>query len=297
LQEIAVNPTYLQLFRNNEFHITGDVALLFLSQPIDQPARPESWIATSTSNPGYALLPNPSQNWDRSNFGFFSVAIGWGITENATADDALSSTNPQPQRLEEQRITFQVAMSPEECTAPLFFGMEEQPLDTLCGAWFGGFDYIIGRKNNNVTATICKGDSGGPLVIPSTMIDVFGFQGDVQIGIVSAGPPCPYVPLNDTIVWPAEYVDISKYVEWIHSEMKQRGLTPLPVATSPLNRAYRDQTCYPGNCYEQDLMQGIGNDAPKASSSSSSGKGGLSVRGGGVLGGVAGALAVIFGIL
>jgi secreted trypsin-like serine protease len=161
-------------------------------------------------------------------------------------------------------------MSNEECIAPFFYGMEEQSPDTFCGAWFGSFENMIVRKNSTVTATICKGDSGGPLVIPGTMMDVFNFQGDVQIGIVSAGPPCPYLPPEGVVVWPAEYVDVSRYVDWIHEEMRKRGLTPLPVATSPLKRAYRDQTCYPGNCYDQDLMAGVGNNAPKAVTSGGS---------------------------
>jgi hypothetical protein len=86
----------------SEFHITGDVALIFLNEPINQPVRPDSYIASSTSNPGYALLPNPDQNWDRSNFAFFAVTIGWGLTENATTTYNQPG-DPQPQRLDEER--------------------------------------------------------------------------------------------------------------------------------------------------------------------------------------------------
>jgi hypothetical protein len=249
----------------NEFHMTGDVALLFLNESILQPARPEAWVAAHTSNPGYALLPNPDQKWDRFNFAFFGVTIGWGLTENATRTYGQPG-EPEPQRLDKERITFQVAMSPQECRGtPLFFGTKNQQNDTFCGAWFGGFEKLFGGDGDGIVSTICRGDSGGGFVIPSTTIDPFGFQGDVQIGIVSAGPPCPYTPLDDTSVWPAEYVDVSQYVQWIHSEMIQRGLTPLHVATSPLKRAFNNQTCYPGNCYEEDVMEGVvGSDGSTA---------------------------------
>lgn len=85
-----------------EFHITGDIALLFLNEPILEPARPESWIASHSSNPGYALLPNPNQKWDRFNFAFFGVTIGWGITENATRTYNQAG-DPEPQRLDAER--------------------------------------------------------------------------------------------------------------------------------------------------------------------------------------------------
>ena len=252
-----------------EFHITGDVALLFLNEPILQPARPQSFIASSTSNPGYALLPNPDQNWDRFSFAFFGVTIGWGLTENATRTYNQTG-DPEPQRLDEERITFQVAMTPEECRSKEnFFGMKNQPNDTYCGAWFGGFENLFGGGGSGkAVSTICRGDSGGGLVIPSTTIDPFNFQGDLQIGIVSAGPPCPYVPFNETVVWPAEYVNVAYYVPWIHQEMTSRGYTPLPVATSPLKRAYKNQTCFPGNCYDVDIMAGVlnGTDAEKTTS-------------------------------
>jgi secreted trypsin-like serine protease len=149
-------------------------------------------------------------------------------------------------------------MSPEECKSqPFFFGMQNQPNDTFCGAWFGGFEQIFGGGDDEIVSTICKGDSGGALVIPSTIVDPFGFQGDVQIGIVSAGPACPYTPFNESLVWPAEYVDVSQYVPWIHDEMKARGYTPLQVATNPLGRAYKNQTCFPGNCYAENVMANV----------------------------------------
>ncbi|KAL4534961.1 hypothetical protein Ndes2526A_g05819 [Nannochloris sp. 'desiccata'] len=274
-KEYAIYPSYNQLKELGEFHITGDVALLFLNEPILAPAQPESYIASSTSNPGYALLPNPNQNWDRFSFAFFGVTIGWGLTENATRTYNQPG-DPEPQRLDVERITFQVAMTPEECRSqPLFYGTKNQPEDTFCGAWFGGFENLFGSGGDKIVSTICRGDSGGGLVIPSTIIDPFGFQGDVQIGIVSAGPPCPYTPFNDSIVWPAEYVDVSQYVPWIHDEMKARGYTPLRVATSPLGKAYKNQTCFPGNCYEENVMEGVltGDDSDNSNAKTSNAAG------------------------
>jgi len=267
-----------------------------------EPGRPESWLASTTSNPGYALLPNPNQKWDRFNFSFLTIAIGWGLTENATRTFNQGG-DPEPQPLDAERknfpshqlflqnshipffiliiisllftfnfnscrIIFQVVTGPEECrTQPIFYGTKNQPNDTFCGAWYGGFETLFGGEPKGIVSTICRGDSGGVLIIPSTSVDAFNFQGDVQIGIVSAGPPCPYIADNDTIAWPAEYVDVSQYVPWIHDEMKSRGYTPLQVATNPLGRAYRDQTCFPGNCFEENVMEGVlsGDDTAKAS--------------------------------
>lgn len=89
VQSVVTNPSYQQITSSDgEFHITGDVALIFLETPITQPGRPSSYLATHTSNPGFALLPNPEQRWDIYNYGFITTVTGWGLTENSTSSFA-----------------------------------------------------------------------------------------------------------------------------------------------------------------------------------------------------------------
>ena len=80
-----------------------------------------------------------------------------------------------------------LALPAEECRAqPSFTGVSQQPNDTWCGAWFPGLEALFSSKSA-IPRLNCKGDSGGPAVIPGTIVSPFGFQGDVQIGIVSYG--------------------------------------------------------------------------------------------------------------
>lgn len=258
-KENIISQNYSQYYADNgEFHITGDIGLMFLEQPINQPARNGSWIVQRTSNPGFALLPNPNQKWDSKNFNFFAVAVGWGLTENATEDQ--SSSNPEPQRLDKERIALQVPMDPETCRqTPIFSGTSQQPNDTYCAAWFGGFDALFSEKNSSIPQLVCRGDSGGGLIIPGSVVENFNFQGDVVTGVVSSGPPCPLTITEEEsgMVYPAQFTIVADYVDWIQSEMKKRGYAPLKVATSPLNKAWKDQTCLPGNCYDENVMEGV----------------------------------------
>lgn len=257
-----INPNYTQLFDGGEFHITGDVAMIILNDTIPQPAHPSSWLYTHTSNPGFALLPNPYQLWDESDFTFFAMALGWGLDENFTAPIAptpgAGGGDPEPQRLDNERVIYQMlSTNTGQCNnTDLFYGMTRQPNDTFCGAWTGGFQAMFTSSNVTVQSTTCKGDSGGPAIYPGSIVEPFNFQGDVLVGIVSSGPPCPYKATSGPIM-PAEYTDVSKHVLWIHDEMKKRGMTPLKVATSPLRKAWADETCIPGNCYTENVMEGV----------------------------------------
>lgn len=194
--------------------------------------------------------------------------MGWGITENANRTDP--TADPEPQRLDDLRATLQALFLPEVCKSfEGVTGVESLPPGNICGAWFGGFESILKRGNEAVPSTICKGDSGGPAVVPGTLIEPFGFQGDVQIGVVSSGPPCPYNSTGQR-VWPSDsdYVDVAQYVDWIHEAMQARDLKPLAVATSPVKVAFRDEyrTCEPPNCYDVNVMTGekIGSGAARA---------------------------------
>jgi hypothetical protein len=160
LQSLVTHPNFKELDSNIEYHLTGDVGLIFLNGSIPRPARNESWIATHTTNPGFVLLPNPKQKWDLfDGFSFFSVGVGWGLTENFTDSAALGSGDPEPQRLDTQRIVFQNPYAPEFCKAqsPKFYGITEMPDDAMCIAWAGGFDALFaGASNKTVVSQLCK---------------------------------------------------------------------------------------------------------------------------------------------
>jgi len=293
IKDIIMHPDFKSYNLAGEYHITHDVALLQLEQPFPQPERDESFLVRETSNPGFALLPNPNQEWTNGGYEFFFIVAGWGLNENATDSDPL-----QPQRLNNLRYTFGVAEKAENCrkgampgdkfsfmTGNTFYGTLNQPNDTFCGGWFGGYAQLFSGNIENVQSTICQGDSGGPALIPSTIFSPLGFQGDVQIGIVSYGPPCPTSNLNLNLKsWPAVYVDVAQFVPWIQDEIKERGFTPLAVATNPvpwsdLNNACtaKDDFSNKDNCWKEDVMNptngipsGSSNSIYSSSSSSSS---------------------------
>ncbi len=100
----------------------------------------------------------------------------------------------------------------------------------------------------------CRGDSGGPLVIPAAAIEPFNLQGDVQIGVVSTGPPCPRPAGQDDFIWPGEVANVALYVDWIHQQMEERGLKPLLVATNPFKEANIDPCSIP--CFDENVMEG-----------------------------------------
>ena len=74
--------------------------------------------------------------------------------------------------------------------------------------------------------------------------------------LINTGPKCPFIPVDDRVS-PNVYVDVAQYVDWIHSEMTARNITPLSVATSPLRSAYRDPVCSGGaDCYDENVLTG-----------------------------------------
>lgn len=277
-----MHPEFKPYNVGGEYHITHDVALLQLKQPYPQPGRNESFLVRETSNPGFVLLPNPNQEWTGGGYEFFFIVAGWGLNENATSLDPI-----QPQRLNELRYTFGVAEKAENCrkgampgeqlsfmTGNTFYGTLNQPNDTFCGGWFGGYAQLFSGNNENIQSTICQGDSGGPALIPSTIFSPLGFQGDVQIGIVSYGPPCPTSNFKvKSSSWPAVYVDVAQFVPWIQDEIRAQGFTPLAVATNPvpwsdLNNACtaKDDFINEDNCWKEDVMNPTG--IPSGSSNS-----------------------------
>ena len=98
IKEMIVHPLYKQV-AEDEFSITGDVGMIFLDGAVPQPANTTSWVATNTSNPGFALLPNPKQKWDGRNFKFVYAVLGWGIDENATDAATAPGQDPEASRL------------------------------------------------------------------------------------------------------------------------------------------------------------------------------------------------------
>lgn len=167
-----------------------------------------------------------------------------------------------------RRYTFGVAESSANCRKAAngsdnyvyasggdYYGTKDIPERNFCGGLYGGYQQLLGVSQ--VQALVCKGDSGGPAVIPSTIFTPLGFQGDVQIGIVSYGPPCP--ALDFSLSWPAVYADVSFYVPWIHEQIKAKGYTPLAVATSPVPWASKENGCdldnqERKNCFKENVF-------------------------------------------
>ena len=309
IKDIIMHPEFKSYNVAGEYHITHDVGLLQLEEPFPQPGRDESFLVRETSNPGFVLLPNPNQEWTGRGYELFFIVAGWGLNENATGSDPM-----QPQRLNNLRYTFGVAEKAENCrkgampgdklsfmTGKTFYGTLNQPNDTFCGGWFGGYAQLFSGNNESIQSTICQGDSGGPALIPSTIFSPLGFQGDVQIGIVSYGPPCPTSNLNLTS-WPAVYADVAQFVPWIQDEIKARGFTPLAVATNPvpwsdLNNACtaKDDFSNKDNCWKEDVMNPI--DGIPSGSSNSIYSSSSSSRGKRVFGALLSSLLIGIGII
>jgi hypothetical protein len=171
VKESIIHENYEQLQYDDEFHITNDVALLLLDQPISQPARVGSYLADQTTNPGFVLLPNPLQYWDNWFYPFSVFLAGWGLDENATAavtDDKTGGglKDPEPGRLSQLRYTVGAAQAADFCrvnainsvhnATDVFKGEEKttylgdikyyqtvhQPDDTYCVAWTRGKWFI-----------------------------------------------------------------------------------------------------------------------------------------------------------
>ena len=85
IKDIVIHPEFNEFTSDGEFHIESDVALMQLKEPIKQPGRDNSYLVTETSNPGFVLLPDPTQYWDNDHYEFFFLIPGWGFTENATS--------------------------------------------------------------------------------------------------------------------------------------------------------------------------------------------------------------------
>lgn len=170
-----------------------------------------------------------------------------------------------------RRYTFGVAESAASCRRAAnnsdkgeyqsggdYIGTKNMPEKNFCGGLYGGYQELLGMSD--IQDLVCKGDSGGPAVIPSTIFTPLGFQGDVQIGIVSYGPPCPV--LDFSVSWPAVYVDVSYYVPWIHEQIQAKGFTPLAIATSPVPWSSKENGCdllnpdaaNRKNCFEDNVL-------------------------------------------
>lgn len=281
VKEFIIHENYTQLSYPNEFHITNDMALLQLDQPFKQPARDGSDAVNATSNPGFALLPNPLQYWDVWHYNFFFLVAGWGFNDNYTSIEPASG-DPQPERLYDLRYTMGSMRDPEFCRANAasaivdyvdayeaedqlkfasevkYVGTVNQPLDTYCGSLQGGVTELVKTGNETLVSATCKGDSGGPAVIPGMIFPPLGFQGDVQIGIVSYGPSCPYYPdgTKNSTFFPTGYVNVATKVPWIQKQIEKRGFTPLAVATSPVPSSYIGTACERdySNCYKEDVF-------------------------------------------
>ena len=106
MQEIIINPAYAQLDVDGEFHITGDVALARLTEPVVQPAANNSCrFLPKRPAPRFAfgvcLCPKPRRFW--SCLTPFNPALLLNGTERSVGFGRLSQQHPRFTRLQSVR--------------------------------------------------------------------------------------------------------------------------------------------------------------------------------------------------
>jgi trypsin len=157
--EIISASRYVIHDKNNEKTFEYDFALLLLDRPVQQQQQQQQDL------PSFPQLVNLNRNDSYPDDGMAVSVMGWGDT----------GLNPYPNEL--QIVDLEV-ISNDECASM-----------TIDGNNYGGSIHESMICTHTEGKDSCQGDSGGPLIMKAA-----DASGDIQVGVVSWGIGCAYMP-------------------------------------------------------------------------------------------------------